>query len=533
LSNDQQPPSFWDLFTKSQSSEEESGPSFWSLFTKDEPASEPVPPAEPPMPIAPPETFFWAMRDLPVTEAMKHFLICGATGTGKTLTIKLFLRSIANRFKGGKSTPEQLIVFDAKGDMAPILAEMGLFVDAPNVHVLNPYDERSSVWSLGEATQTPVMARAVAALLIPEERNTTAPYFADAARELVYAVLLSLNKIAGTKWDLRDLLCAMDSSDNITDVTKGDPRAKRIASRILGDKHHGPAVLSTLGTKLGRFDQVAALWHTSPRPKLFSIQEFLKEPGVLVLGNDPMLRESFWPINAMLLQALTNEILRQEETRTPRHWFVLDEMRAMEKLTCIGELLNRGRSKGAAVMIGIQSVEGLFDVYGDHAANDLLGQCGHKTFLRAGSHRTAEWAAQHFGKVRQQETSRSQTSSFEGRSSTVSWFLQERDMFLPSYFLDLPFPGLGGSYVAVCDVPFTGEVLIVERSFQEILRDIQGPSEIGVPGLIPRTDMKNQSLYPWTEEEKGRFFAEAGDQPGGPPAKPDDPDNDLPLRHEF
>jgi hypothetical protein len=32
---------------------------------------------------------------------------------------------------------------------------------------------------------------------------------------------------------------------------------------------------------------------------------------VLVLGNDPVLRDSIWPINALLLEALTQEILRR------------------------------------------------------------------------------------------------------------------------------------------------------------------------------------------------------------------------------
>lgn len=530
MSDEQKPPSFWSLFTKSEP-EERSGPSFWSLFAKDEPSTDEQS-AE--CDYFHPDHMFWAMRNLPVTEAVKHFLICGTTGSGKTVTIQLFLQSIAQRFKCGTAVPEQLIVFDVKGDMVPLLAGMGLDPDDPAVHILNPYDHRSSVWNLGEATQTPVMARALAALLIPEERNTNAPFFADASRELVYAVLLSLNTAAGTKWDLRDLMCALDSGEHITAITKRDPRAQRIAHRILGDKQHSPSVLSTLGTKLGRFEQVAALWHTNSRRTFFSIPEFLQRPGVLILGNDPVLRESLWPINAMLLRALTNEILRQEDTRMPRHWFVLDELRAMEKLTCITDLLNRGRSKGASVLIGIQSIEGLYEVYGEHGANDLLNQCAHKTFLRAGSHKTAEWAASHFGKVRQYEVSVTDTRSFSGGSDSITRSLQERDMFLPSFFLDLPFPETGGIYTAVCDVPSTRETLIVERSFDEITSILTNAGE--TVGVEPRTDLENQSVYPWTENERARFFgtqnSEAGppDRPPSPPARSDD---DLPPRHEF
>ena len=74
------------------------------------------------------------------------------------------------------------------------------------------------------------------------------------------------------------------------------------------------------------------------------------------MDNDPVLKESIWPINALLLKALTQEILRGPNSSQPRHWFVLDEFRAMENVDCVHDLLNRGRSKGASVLLGIQSI---------------------------------------------------------------------------------------------------------------------------------------------------------------------------------
>ena len=56
------------------------------------------------------------------------------------------------------------------------------------------------------------------------------------------------------------------------------------------------------------------------------------------------MRDSFRPINALLLQALTQEILRRPNTPGVRHWFVLDEFRAMQR---VHELLNLGCSKDA------------------------------------------------------------------------------------------------------------------------------------------------------------------------------------------
>src|SRR5438093_9378703 len=51
---------------------------------------------------------FWAMRNLPVGEASKHFFICGASGSGTSTVIQLFLQSIAPRLHQGRTQPEQL-----------------------------------------------------------------------------------------------------------------------------------------------------------------------------------------------------------------------------------------------------------------------------------------------------------------------------------------------------------------------------------------------------------------------------------------
>ena len=446
---------------------------------------------------------FWAMRNLPVAEAPKHFLACGTTGSGKTKAIQLFLQSIAPRFKAGRKRPEQLILFDAKCELIPMLAALGLKTEDENVFILNPFDARSAVWNLGEAVQQPVMARALAALLVPEEKNSNAPYWTDAARELIYAVIIALNKTAGEDWNFRDLLCALDSQQHIKAVTARHPSAARLAAQFLGDDKHVAGVLSSLASKIGRFSQVAALWHTNRSQRKFSITDFLSRPGVLVLGNDPVLRDSIWPLNAILLKALVNEILRGPDTLQPSHWFVLDEFRAMERVECIHDLLNRGRSKGASVLLGIQSVEGLIDVYGEHGANDILSLCSNKMFLRAGGPKTAEWAENFFSKIRRVEDTTSESSGSGGSSVSVQHGLQERALFMASFFLNLPFPGVGKPYVAVCDVPALQEAVVVRRSFDDVLSWCH-PAE-DIPNVVPRDSGDDQTLWPWSKKEERRF----------------------------
>ena len=537
--------SIWDYFTDPNEGEEAGqASSFWEYFTSDEPPDAQTVQSVQVSPCARffnEEMVFWAMRNTPITEAVKHFLVCGAIGTGKTTTIDLFLQSIVPRFKQDRATPEQLIIFDAKCDIIPKLANWGLSLEDDNeknnIWLINPYDKRSSTWAIAEAVKSPLMAQHFAAILVPEERQSTAPFFWTASRQLVYAAILALNRIAGSDWELRDLLCALTSRERITAITASHPRAKELAAAVLSDKQHSSGVVSTLATKLGHLEQVAALWHTAPKKKPFSIAKFLERPGVLILGNDPVLRESLWPINSMILKSLSKQILRGPEVRLPKHWFVLDEFPAMEQVESIHELVNRGRSKGASVLLGIQGLDRLTQLYDETGANDLLEQCSSKTFLRAGGPKTAEWIERFFGKYRRTESVHSESWSSTGRTASVQYNTVEQSIFLASFFMDLPFTGPGCPYVAVSDIPWLNKTLITRRFFDEVdswrKKPQQGDKKVDT--LQPRDDEADQTLEPWDADEIARFCpSKPKKKKSGDPKtkqKPEEPP--LPTRAEI
>ena len=514
--------SFWNLFTRDDSPPRPASP-FWNLFTHANAPSVSAQAAADPQAVSAaidfnPEMFFWALRNLPLREATKHLAVFGTTSAGKTTLIQLYLQSIAPRFFPHSPYPEQLILFDGKNDAVPLLAGLGLHPESENVYVLNPYDERGVGWDLADGAQGPLLARHLASLLVPDEQRSNAPYFPDSARDLLYAVILALNKVSGTRWQFRDLICALDSPERIRAITARHSRAKVIARRILDDEKHSFGVLSSLGTKLVKFEPVAALWHSNPNKRRFRIEEFLEKPGVLVLSNDPVLRDSLWPINALLLKALTQEILRRPGSRQPRHWFVLDEFPAMEKVDCIHDLLRRGRSKGASVLLGMQGIEALIEVYGENAADDMLSQCAYKTFLRAGGPKTAEWAERFFGKVRKMESVWSESWSRDGYSSSVQHNVIERSMFTASTFENIPFPEPGGPFMAISDVPCLQCSLISRRWFNQLLGSLCPPANI--PEVLPRKHLSEQTLEDWEKAEEEYFCGPVTPEPEEKESKP-------------
>lgn len=502
--------SFWDLFGEVPR-EPRTGRSVLDLFAAPNSAAVCTGGEGPPQPPPPCALHFderlvyWAMRNMPIREAPKHFMILGAVGSGKTTAIDLFLQSIAPRFRADRAVPEQLIIYDAKRDILPTLASYGLGPDQENVWILNPFDNRCAVWSLADAAQTPAMARYIATALAPEEKKSSAPFFATAARDLLTYVIWGLNRRRGNRWEFRDLLCAADSKEHIEAITAQHPRAKRLAASLLNDERHALGVLSTLTTKLSRFEEVAGLWHSRPLARRFSVPEFLSRPGVLVLGWDPVLNESLWPINSIILKALADEILRGPRKRLPRHWFVFDEFRAMGNVDAIHHLLNRGRDKGVSVLIALQSIEGLIEVYDDHAAADILSACAHKTVLHVGDPKSAAWAEDYFGKIRHTESTVSETfGGKDGPTTSIQYKLEERSVLLASYFMSLPFTGPGRPYKAVHDVPWLDRTIITEHWFDYLNAWRPLPPE-KVDAFEPRPDKEEETLKEWTPEEEKLF----------------------------
>jgi len=528
-------PEFWPTVLSLFTSRDEPRPApsaFWRLFTDDSLLAA----NKEPLPTAcefNKDYFFWTLRDLPVKEAVQHMAIIGTTGSGKTTLIRLLLQSIAPRFRNNsKGPPEQLIVFDAKTEIVPLLNGLGLTDSTTDFHLLNPYDKRGIAWTIAEGVQEPAMALNLASIIVPEEPASTAPFFANGARNLVFAAILGLNQSLGLTWTLRDLIFALDSKARLRAVTADHDRASAIVQRTFEDQLHADGILSHVGTRLVHFEPLAALWHTTLLSTRFTIAHFLKNPGVLILGGDPTLHEILRPLNALLLKAISQQIIRGPNSGTPRIWVILDEFPAMGKVECMAEFLRMGRSKGAAILLGAQHVESLQALYGEHGANDLLGLCTYKTFLRAGAFPTAQWAAHHFDSVRREETTFSESWGKNGFNYSRNYDFRDRQVFLPSVFLNLPIPRPGKPFIAIHDVPSLDTSVISCRASESLFSMLVPPTD--ADALEPRSNVRDQTLAKWTEGEEslitkingqGKASSEkpAAKEPNEESVKPPDP----------
>lgn len=415
-----------------------------------------------------------------------HFAYVGATGSGKTVSIRLLLQTVLPFINNEKfkDLDHRAIIYDAKQDIIPILRGMNLGVE---IKTLNPFDDEGFGWDIAEDIKERVHALEISLILIPPDQNSQQPFFGDAARHLLEGVITSfmLNYADGKseKWTFRDVIYTMGSKERIIEVLNNNEETREIIPLYFEHTETSKNIMSTVATKIKPYKTIAALWHKALEDgRMISLSDwfmhsrqrsekdnFILSNYILVLGNDETAREAIDRINQAIFKRVSQLILnqrdlgikredtcrieglREEKIDKRRHWIILDEVRNAGKLDGLNSLLTKGRSKGACIVLGFQDIEGLRSVYGKEEANEIIGQCSHYSIFRLQSPETAEWASSlfstsevidqftdtSFGKSSSTTRSSSDSSVTSGTNQSVNKRFQYRDkkQVLPAQFL--------------------------------------------------------------------------------------------------
>jgi type IV secretory pathway TraG/TraD family ATPase VirD4 len=352
----------------------------------------------------------------------EHFLVVGASGSGKSTLINHSLHSVLS------DPSARGLVYDPKQELIPFLYGIRGFEGegqsvSSSIKNLHPFDQRSCAWDMAADIDDPISARQLATILVPSEDQEGAnTFFTNAVRDLLSSVILAFVECVPTAraWTFRDVLLAMFypaymdviCSFDVTRSGKPFPLLRRVRHIYLGsdaDEKTRANILASINSKLAIFEPVAAAWAKAGGPLggRISLREWVEgdEKAVLVLGNDEAARAAIDPINrAIFKRAVELVLARKERTQAEREsgdnqiWFFLDEVREAGKLDGLGRLLTKGRSKNACVMMGIQDLDGLKEVYGAEVANELCSQFNNIAVLRVNSPDTAKWATDLFGR---------------------------------------------------------------------------------------------------------------------------------------
>lgn len=377
---------------------------------------------------------------LPANSAYSHVAVVGATGSGKTIIQRLLMQSTLPLI--GRGLGHRALVYDAKQDVLSVLS--GMRLPCP-VHVLNPMDARSLAWDMAADITCPASALQAATALIPEAKNDSNPFFSAAARHLLYGAIVGSILTRDRDWNFSELLLTMRNPVRLRSLLESTT-----TTDFLTQYFEHPAtfqnILSTVLTHLCPFEVIAAAWQKSTNR--ICLTNWIQNESVLVLGNDEANRTSIDAMNRLIFRRLSELILTQPELRSEesrRTWLFLDEVREAGRLEGLPRLLTKGRSKGAAVVLGFQDIAGLREVYGQNVADEIVGQCSTKVFLRLNSPETAAWASRVIGSREVIEGNRGSSKDLRfsvstlGRNSeSVSHSVATRPLVLESEFFGLP-----------------------------------------------------------------------------------------------
>lgn len=453
-----------------------------------------------------------------------HFLVVGSTGSGKTTLIKQLMASALAPTAWRANC--RALIYDAKRDFIPFLYALGL---GNRLRITNPMDARSHAWDMSKDITSPVAARQVATLLVPDEKGSSesSAFFNQACREVLLGVMLGLIATSkpGQRWTFRDVIGGALNPDfrkallSVDRSPSGDVfhtlfRIRR--SYIEVEPRLKENINASLNAKIGIYEPIAALWdEAGRRGRYFSIEEWAHGEGqVLVLGNDESARASIDALNALIFKRVAEcllskpEVSREElEQGQGRSWVILDEVREAGNLDGLRSLLNKGRSKGACVVIGVQDVEGLRAEYGKEQANEIIGQCNTVAVLRIVNPDTAEWASGLFGQS-VQEVGSSSVSVGETYQKTEQFTTDLRPRVPTCHFFDLPpaspqaglhgfffGPKIGNSGESLS--PFEPQVV----AWQELMRGVPSPSRNPEHAPFIPFEARYQYLRVHTEDE--------------------------------
>lgn len=446
--------------------------------------------------------FFWGGLWLPFSTGVKGMVAVGAPGSGKTITIRLFLQSVIQLV--GKVPDHRAIIYDAKQDMFQILSGIGLDVSVKKglVKNLNPYDERSFAWDISSDISDIQTADEIALVFIPRE-DTKDPVWQNAARQILQGVIESF-LLSGSNWSLRDVCAVTRKVERLKAVLNKHEHTRGLVSELEKGRTTD-SILFELRTHIKPFEIIASLWEKLPKERKVSLEEWLdnKKGSILLLGAGEE-GTALGKINQLIIKRLGQLISRhQTNSDTRRTWIIIDEIRQCGRLD-LSPIATTGRSKGASLIIGFQDKDGLNDSYTKDVSNELLGMCQHKAIFSLSTASTASWASEEIGT---QEVLENEMT-------------KERPVILPSEFTSRRhtpettfWNGLTGYYKSVSIGAYKKRIIGARLfGYKPFIKPMLSPIDKSIDGFIKRNG-KEQEFKDWTEIEERQITKSTKEEP--------------------
>lgn len=336
----------------------------------------------------------------------KHLLLLGGSGCGKTNTFLFALEAMRKTM----TEDDIAIIFDTKGEFYDMFHQPGDFVIGnsarfrPVSYTWNLFDEiLADGWDDINYTMN---ARELAAALFHERGSSTQPFFCNAARDIFRGIVIHFVRMAKKdpeKWRTRlnnkDLVKAFQKF-RTEDYVKIFSAYKDMNSMIsyfgTGNTNQGLGVFGELNSMLSDYF-IGILAEHNPS-KSISMRQAVRSKGAkaIFVEYDLAVGETLSPVYRLLVDQALKEALGRSEN-SGQVYLIADEFKLLPKLQHIDDALNFGRGLGVRVMAGIQSIDQLYEIYGQEKGAVIAGGFGSIFAYHTNDASSREYITKRFG----------------------------------------------------------------------------------------------------------------------------------------
>lgn len=365
----------------------------------------------------------------------KHILVYGASGAGKTVFLLFMLNQLWDRCKDSAipgSKKPRAIIYDVKGDFTEITPP-----EAKPI-LIAPWDSRGVSWHVAADIRSKPEAQQLAAMMIEASKD---PMWSNGARIILTAIITSLINTKPERWTFADVAELINSDDETLQsiVNEYAPEGSRLVADM--ESKTTQSLFVTLASYTGIFFDLATAYK---EPAGFSVRKFLrakkpKKRTVIIQGS-----LKFDQLAKGIARAIINRGVEEmcdpsmPDSKDREVWWFLDEAKQMGKVERILDLAEKGRSKGARIVMGLQDFDQLREVYSEKTINSLMGLCSTHWIGRVAPGPTADSISNLVGEAEIEKTSVSASTSGPGVNHTVSSQVQKRTILLSSEISALP-----------------------------------------------------------------------------------------------
>ena len=378
----------------------------------------------------------------------KHTLLIGGTGTGKTNSLNFYI----DQLKKQMTNNDVMIIFDTKGDFEKKFYKNGDVIIGNS----QKYSQVSDKWNIykeivvdgweKDAIQANI-SEITYSLFKEALDNTNQQFFPSAARDLFAAILeahiragkndINLKKLAFNNSALKNYLERLNPQKIIKLLSAASDLASVLSYIGDGESDQALGVIAEMQNVIRKIFIGAFA-----KDGRFSVREFVRKKGArtLFIEYDMSMGDTLTPIYRLLFDLALKEAMGRSKSEG-NVYLICDEFKLLPNLQHIEDGVNFGRSLGVKIFAGVQSIEQLYEMYGESKGKNIAAGFSSVLAFKANDASTREFVSDLYGKnmvLEQYKTSNNTMIEEKREGKTVEdWHLN--NLQIGQALVGLPF----------------------------------------------------------------------------------------------